>query len=89
MVKEECSVSCQANIGFQVQILSIESYFFKLFLFSLFNYFFIFGGGRGASIYTLHITAVSASLAFHHELTDPAAGKPLYSQMRTVLENCS
>jgi len=43
----------------------------KLFFF-LIIYLFIYL----SSIYTPHITAVSASLEFHHELTDPAAEKP-------------
>ena len=62
MVTEVCSVSCQANTGFQIQILPTENYFIYLFILP--------------SIITLHITAVSGSLEFHHELTAPAAEKP-------------
>jgi len=39
MVMEVCSVSCQANTGFQVQILPTESYFFNYLLIYLFIFF--------------------------------------------------
>lgn len=50
------------------KLLFLIIYLFVLFI--LFYFIFL------PSIYTLHITAVSASLEFHHELTNPAAEKP-------------